>query len=251
MKIGISRPTGDSTATREMLAEAVKHGFEGVQFKEAQYRLDTLGASEFRNTYGGHARLAAGGLIAYPPWEIPGWKKHLLPIFEFAAAIGAPHVCICCSVQRSSNTAPGEVAALLNELGSHAGRFGVRISLHNHADSMFETGDDLAAVAETLDPARCGLTIDTGHLVKVGVTDIPPILHRFRHLLLNVHLKDLDAQGNFCPLGAGIASLEPALATLREMNYDEWLIVDEESVHVPLAEAFRITRAFLDKQETA
>ena len=246
IRTGISR-AADAGELPRLAAAARACGFAGVQFKEGQYRQALADAPGFRAAYGD---LAPGGLIAYPRGEPAGWLEALRPVFPFARQIGAEHICVCACHKdpaRPKSEQYPAAARMLTAIGTEARSFGVTVSLHNHAGSLWESLEDLAGIVALLDPAQVGLTLDTGHCHKGGIDDIPAAIRRFLPFLINVHIKDVDAAGNFCPLGEGLLALAPVLRTLEEVGYRHWLIVDEESKDVPVEEAFAIARAFLDK----
>lgn len=251
MKTGISRPTHNLAEAREMLAEAEKLGFSGVQLKPHQY--DTLEGgltqSAFAGAYGPRAKLACGGLISYCGGDISRWELHLLPVFDFAHSIAADHICICAGVARPPSGKPAheEAARTLMALGKIARTKDLRLSLHNHADSIFESREDILRMAELLDPEYCGLTMDTAHFAKAGCTEIETLVPQLSNHLLNVHLKDLDEKGQFCPLGRGRLDLSSIIRALKTIGYEQWLIVDDESMDLPMKEAFAISRAYLNE----
>ena len=247
MKIGVSRPTETLAQTRRMLDLAARHGFEGVQLKPPQYR--GLSAAQFRETYAENSALVRGGLIFYVGAEIESWRAHLEPVLSFAAAVGAGHVCVCGAVGRQANGAKRqrEAARALNEIGRIGAGLGLQISLHNHADSLFETAEDLDFTLGHLEPELCGLTLDTAHFAKAGIADIAALVRRFGPRIVNLHLKDMDAGGRFCPLGTGTLALDEVVSALAEIRYDQWLIVDDESLDFEVEDAFGISRDFLRK----
>jgi inosose dehydratase len=122
----------------------------------------------------------------------------------------------------------------------------VKVSLHNHARSIFETTADLLRMVELLDPDVCGLTLDTAHLAKAGESEAAAWIPRLQSHLWNVHLKDLDENGRFCPVGRGTLDLRSVLEVLPAIGYRHWLIVDDESRDVGLHEAFAVSRVYLD-----
>jgi sugar phosphate isomerase/epimerase len=250
MKIGISRLTQDLEEARTMLALARELGFDGVQLKPNQYgdAGGPPGPDGFARSYGELAGMARAGLIIYCPPDLQAWKATVSPVLEFAAKIGAEHVCLCGGLRRTpGGKAPhADAAAELNRLGAEGKSLGVHLSLHNHARSIFESTDDLLRMVELLDPEHCGLTLDTAHLAKAGEPDAAGLLQRLQSHLWNVHLKDLDENGRFCPIGRGTLNLRAVLEALPAINYEYWLIVDDESRDVGLQEAFTVSRAYLD-----
>ncbi|HCE42565.1 MAG TPA: hypothetical protein DET40_03355 [Lentisphaeria bacterium] len=250
MKIGISRFSRPEEM-RQVLEAAAKFGFAGVQLKENQYRAQGLDVEKFMGSAGNFAKLAAGGLIAYPPGDLNRWIEHVGPVINFAAGIGAGHVCICSGGVRKDDAVDDKhrlAGKILMELGRTAKKLGIEISLHNHEGSIWETEQDIAKTAECLDPEFAGLTVDTGHCAKCGIKDIPAMIRRFKKYLVNVHLKDVDAGGNFCALGTGTQDLGPVIKVLDEIGYAKWLIVDEESKNVPVEQAFDIAKKYLQKE---
>ena len=69
---------------------------------------------------------------------------------------------------------------------------------------------------------------DTGHLIRGGC-DVLAIFQKYRDRIVHVHLKDVDAGGNWQPLGQGICDLPSLLDFLRQTRYDGWMVAEEES----------------------
>ena len=88
-----------------------------------------------------------------------------------------------------------------------------------------------------------GLTVDTAHLAKSGITDIAGLIRDFGGVIDNVHAKDY-AQGEWRILGRGTLDFDGILEALRDVHYDGWLCVDEESP-ASLAEGLRASRDYL------
>lgn len=247
MNTGISRASGGGAAAREVFAAAQQHGFDGVQAKPSQYAENGLDAEAFRKQYGDLAGLVKAGLVVYPGDAFEQWPEKFGDVISFAGAVGAGHLCICCGAGRDGDTdARTRVAAdALSEVGRAAAQGGLSISIHNHANSIFETEEDLERVLGLVDTDVCGLTLDTAHAIKGGITDLAAAARRFSTSLRNVHLKDIDADGTFCPIGTGTAALAPVVETLADLNYAHWLIVDEESMSHTTDDAFRISSEYL------
>ncbi|MBC8232863.1 sugar phosphate isomerase/epimerase [bacterium] len=247
MKIGISRISGSPEEAHEVFAAARHYGFEGVQMKPQQYDFSGLNPEIFKKTYEDLALLARGGLIIYPGGDFETWADKLDKLIPFAVGIGAEQICMCTSVDRS-DTSPArfrKIAQILTSIGQEARRQGTWISIHNHANCLFESENDLAMLFEHLESQVCGFTLDTAHAAKAGIKDIASLVHRFREHLNNVHLKDVSDNGVFCPLGYGTLELGNVLQALNTIGYSEWLIVDEESRDFSTDEAYRISMDFL------
>ena len=152
------------------------------------------------------------------------------------------------AVDRSDTSARRfrRAASVLRKTGEQARQQGTSISVHTHANCLFESIEDLEKLLGHLKPEECGLTLDTAHAAKAGIQDIASLVNHFRAHLNNVHLKDFSKNGSFCPLGLGTLDLNSVLDALHGIGYDEWLIVDEESRDFTTEEAYRISMDFLD-----
>lgn len=243
MKIGISRPSfGDTTLA--ILKAAEKYGFEGLQWKGNQYGPYLADPEGFKNKFGELARLVSGGLINYPDGnKLDSWPETVKPVLGFAAAVGADHVCLCAGIGRDYSYR--QVADMLKQLGQHGVEKGVKVSLHNHAGSRFEFEQDFDQLVPLLDTSVCGITLDTGHTAKAGIKDASGLVRKWKDALLNVHLKDMDDDGEFCLLGTGTVTLKPVLDCLKEVGYDRWLIIDEETKGTDLDTGFSAAAEFL------
>lgn len=249
MRIGVSRisPSGDEAV--QVLASARRHGFHGVQLKPSQYQ-EFLGApAAFGDRYGELSGLACGGLIVYPGDDPALWLEKAESVLPFASQIGAEHICFCSGVAQSGarEEEVRAVADALKAIGERARDGGLVISIHNHVDSLVESEEDMARLLAMLGPHQCGLTLDTAHAVKAGIVGVERLAVRFREHLLNVHLKDISADGQFCALGAGTLALAPILEALSRVNYRGWLIVDEETSALGTEEALSIASGCLQR----
>lgn len=238
MRLALSRPSRDRDGARAVFAVARRLGFAGVQAKPSQYQ-DHLGdPTAFSRCYGDDAGMAVGGLICYWDRDHRRWGERMGVLAPFAAALGAEQICLCANVPRSTGAPPwADLAASLREAGGIADDHGCRLSLHNHAGTCFETLADLCTLRDRLGDAPCGLTFDTAHARKGGIADLPAAIAELSSHLDNIHLKDVDAAGRFCPLGRGTLDLVALAEAIRSSGYDGWLTVDEESMDVGLEEA--------------
>jgi sugar phosphate isomerase/epimerase len=253
MKIGISRISQTRDEAYEVLDAARRYGFKGVQLKPSQYEEFLNCPAAFTEQYGELANLACGGLIVYPGNDPTMWFEKLEGVLRFASGVKANHVCLCSDVY-ATDASEAEVRAVadaLTHIGKSASQQGVMISIHNHVNSLVETEEDIARLLSLLDPALCGLTLDTAHAAKAGIANVSRLASRFQNHLLNVHLKDLDADGNFCALGQGILELDPIVQTLESIKYNQWLIIDEETGAMKTEAAFGIAAEYLTQRYSA
>lgn len=247
MDIGISRPSWEEQDNQQIFSLAKELKFDGVQVKPHQYEPIDLDPDRFKQEYGSLSDLARGGIIVYLGSEYKTWESKLPKFLSFVKGVGAKQICICAGVREENLDHRGikGVAEVLNELGKQANHAGAVVSLHNHAGSLFESIEQLKRVFEYIDPQYCGMTFDTAHAAKGGIDDLAGALEHFKSVVNNVHLKDLSTDGTFCALGEGTLDLKSVLRTLGAWDYQEWLIVDEETKGLSVREAYDKSAAFL------
>jgi inosose dehydratase len=113
-------------------------------------------------------------------------------------------------------------------LGREAQDSGVKLSVHNHADNPLMHVEDLSVFFEQAQDVPYGLTVDTAHLIKSGISDIAGVIRRFAASIDNFHMKDIR-DGEFAVLGEGTIDFAPVFEAVRDVGYDGWVSADEES----------------------
>ena len=142
---------------------------------------------------------------------------------------------------------------------------GLRTVFHPHCGGYVETEAEIDALLSRTDPATLGLCLDTGHLVYAG-GDPLSVLARHASRVWHVHFKDCHpqiaaaARANelgylaavrsrlFCELGAGAVDFAGVLAALHALQYDGWIVVEQDifpGLGSP-AESARRNRMFLE-----
>ena len=228
MKLAFSRPTTDEAEQRHLFSQFRALGYGGLQLKFGQYGAYLEDPGGFRTTWG-QASGVASALIFGSGLDDAG-QEALGRVIAFAAAVGSERVVFCHGLRRQGLTSDElrGFARILSALGRKARQQGVALSLHHHYDQPVMHRPDFDTFFDAADPDAVGLTVDTAHLVKSGVTDIAGLLRDFRGVLDNVHLKDY-ADGEFAVLGRGRIDFVPVFAALADIGYHGWLCADEES----------------------
>ena len=145
------------------------------------------------------------------------------------------------------------------------GETGLRTVFHPHCGGYVETEAEIDALLSRTDPATLGLCLDTGHLVYAG-GDPLSVLARHAARVWHVHFKDCHPQiaeaaraGQlgylaavraklFCELGAGAVDFAGVLAALHALQYDGWIVVEQDVFpgQGSPAESARRNRMFLE-----
>jgi sugar phosphate isomerase/epimerase len=228
VKLAFSRPTADDAEQRLLFSRFRPAGFEGLQLKAGQYQRYLDDPERFRLDWGTDPG-APSGLIAGGTLDEAG-QAALRRFIAFASAVGTERIIFCHSATRAGLTAADlrRFARVLTELGREAQAAGVRLSLHHHYGQPVMRREEFDVFFDAVEDGAVGLTVDTAHLVKSGVSDIAALIRDSRSVLDNVHLKDF-ADGQSRVLGEGEIDFTPVFQALREIGYDGWLCADEES----------------------
>ncbi len=122
---------------------------------------------------------------------------------------------------------------------------GLRTVFHHHIGTWVETPEETARLLRMTDPEVLGLVFDTGHY-RFGGGDPLVGLQQHADRIWHVHFKDHDPRiaeqsrregwnalqsienGVFCELGHGDIDFPAILAKLKELNYQGWIVVEQD-----------------------
>ncbi len=135
---------------------------------------------------------------------------------------------------------------------------GLAVSFHPHVGTYVETGDEIEQLLEAVEGLPVGLCLDTGHIAYAGDDPVAAFL-RYAPRVNLCHLKDIRSRtlrrclqerwdlvettraGVFVPLGDGDVDFAAIVAVLRTIDYDGWLVVEQDRILTdgdnPLADA--------------
>lgn len=122
---------------------------------------------------------------------------------------------------------------------------GLRSVFHHHGSTYVETPQEIRRFLSMTDPEIVGLCFDTGHYALGGGDPVEGI-KLYADRIWHVHFKDFDpavvaraddegwgyqqmvGQGVFSELGKGSVDFPAVLSALREINYDGWIVVEQD-----------------------
>jgi inosose dehydratase len=152
------------------------------------------------------------------------------------------------------------MGAKMNELGKMAKDSGMTVGYHPHFGRLGETREGLGRVLDATDPQYVGLIADVAHL-KLGGADPAEVIRTYHQRLVMLHLKDVRrdvyelvrqnrdaAKGlktHFCEIGHGVVDFPAITASLRNVRFQGWAIVELDSYVPPAggpAESARINK---------
>ncbi len=165
---------------------------------------------------------------------------------ELAALFGASRLVVGGGAQRTSGPADGDferLAAALDRTDELARAHGLLATYHPHLGTLVETPEALERVMTLSGIHFCP---DTAHLAAGG-GDPAALIRRYADRLAYVHLKDWNAESQqFRPLGEGDLDLADIVTAIRELGYDDWLMVELDYYDGDPKAAAEISKRYLD-----
>jgi inosose dehydratase len=155
-----------------------------------------------------------------------------------------------------------ELARRVAQAAEVAREFGLQPLFHAHAGTRVESRAELEEFLRRLPASSVKLVWDVGHAIYGGVDPID-VVRAHPDRIAYIHLKDVDAavldrlrreqlgftdgirQRVFTELGHGCLDVPGLLRALREVGYDGWLMVEQDSTWLPPAESARVSREYL------
>jgi inosose dehydratase len=133
---------------------------------------------------------------------------------------------------------------------------------HAHAGTWVETRAELEELLRRVPSDELHLVWDVGHALYGGIDPID-VVRCYPERIAYIHLKDVDGQvleelrekrlgfddgirrRVFTELGRGILDVPALLQALRDIDYDGWLMVEQDSTWQQPAESAQTSRAAL------
>jgi inosose dehydratase len=127
-------------------------------------------------------------------------------------------------------------ADFYNEVGRRGRALGVDVAFHptSHHGSILESREEYERIMELTDPTLISWNPDTGHIVRGG-QNLAETLQRFAVRIRHVHLKDVDSDKRWQPLGQGVCDIPGILQLLTtELKFSSWVVGEEESAQAAI-----------------
>ncbi len=159
-----------------------------------------------------------------------------------------------------------KLCAGLNQLGSQARDYGLKLVYHHHMGTGIQTLDEVDRLMAATDPELVQLLYDSGHIYVSDGDDLS-LLRKYVHRIGHVHFKDVRQQileacrldgrsflqaflaGMFTVPGDGALDFSKAYEILTQAHYQGWIIVEAEQdprVAHPLEYALK-ARRYIDE----
>ncbi len=220
----------------QILESIARAGYAGVEFSNQMIGDYLARPARFSLALGQHGLACAAFAYARTGFTDPAQEAEDLAGAEAALQFAAHFGALLCLGGPSSQD-PGNREAKMaqalrfyTQVARRAQAYGVSLAVHPHSHhtSLVLTASEYDQLLEAVAPLGIGFNPDTGHILRGG-QDLMACLVRHRGLIRHVHIKDVDADGNWAPLGQGITPLAGLLAWLESSGYAGWVVIEEES----------------------
>lgn len=163
-------------------------------------------------------------------------------------ALGCP-IMVIPAVDASRRSDYVTLGAQLKPIAERVREAGMRLAYHNHDHELREQDGTtrLAQLRDTIGPELLSFELDCGWAHKVGLEPLP-IAREFAGRLPLLHIKDVDANGDWAEVGQGVIDYGPLLGAAAELGA-EWLIVEQDTCKNPPLESLAISLAWLRKHQ--
>jgi len=245
---------GQDVDLEPILEEVVAAGFDAVEFSGMPLEM-----AEPERTAALLKRLGLGLIgmtVAYHGQETP--EETLKQKVRFIAELGGTLAVFMAGAGRRRKKPDlaeedyRETGTVAEKLAEYAASLGVDTVVHNHLGTVVETSEDLERFLKYT--GRCGLCLDTGHLIARH-EDPAESVRTYRRILRHVHIKDCALKDDgtiddFVELGAGnhVYSMEGVLSGLRAVGYEGWVVVEQDRTRTSPLESAWANRQFLREQ---
>lgn len=248
VSFGIFEATADVALKADEMVEALA-GYDGIDLGPIGYLdISRLGGL-----------LLAGGWVDVPDGSLADLDA-ILDVFDGAPAGSAPVPTlgppgVPARMASPGGNAPGLTeaewpgfAARVQAVVERCRERGYEPALHHHLGHAIETPAEVERLLELTDVQLC---LDTGHLLLAG-GDPVKALHDWAPRIGTVHIKDgsfrileeggdlrtMMGKGVFPALGEGDLDLPGVVGALREIDYDGWVVVEQDTLpgHRPTAD---------------
>ncbi|MDT7829343.1 sugar phosphate isomerase/epimerase [Pricia sp. S334] len=122
-----------------------------------------------------------------------------------------------------------ELADILDQLGEKANAAGLKLLYHNHDFEFKQNKDGVVIIdylLENCDPELVNFQMDLYWVAKAGADPVA-YFEKYPGRFKEWHVKDMDDQGRFAPIGKGSIDFESILAQ-KELSGMEYYFVEQD-----------------------
>jgi sugar phosphate isomerase/epimerase len=140
-----------------------------------------------------------------------------------------------------------ELAQILNTLGEKCTAAGLKLLYHNHDFEFAPTADGSAMIdylLENCDAENVNFQMDLFWVTKAGADPLA-YFEKYPGRFIAWHVKDMNAEGNFAPVGTGSIDFRRILAEKAKSGMEYYLVEQDQTFGLDPMEAIKISHAGL------
>lgn len=225
---------GDAKATLTAVAEAGYKNIEAAGYRDGKFYnlapkefnklLKEVGLAPISTHQGGVTLENADTMIA--DVKAAGFKYFVIPVPPMGL--------------RDDHK---QLATVLTTLGEKCKKAGLKLLYHNH-DFEFKKGDDgvvtIDYLLENTDPKYVNFQMDLYWVTKAG-EDPVAYFNRYPGRFIMWHVKDMDDQGRFAPVGNGQIDFSKILAEKKLSGMKYYMVEQDKTFDMTPLEAIKIS----------
>lgn len=120
----------------------------------------------------------------------------------------------------------------INAVAKRASEQGITCAFHPNSPpgSIFRNADDYEVMFAGLDTRYVGYAPDSGHIANGGMNPVE-VISKNIDIVKHVHFKDITADYAWTAMGEGVIQHPLIVRNLKRLNYNGWIMVEEESAN--------------------
>lgn len=138
---------------------------------------------------------------------------------------------------------PEELVGIMNTLGEKCSQAGIKLLYHNH-DFEFKTMEDGTVIEDLLlekcNPEFVNFQMDLFWVTKAEVDPLT-YFEKYPGRFIAWHVKDMNAEGNFAPVGTGTIDFKRILAEKAKSGMEFYLVEQDQTFGLDPMEAIKIS----------
>jgi sugar phosphate isomerase/epimerase len=144
---------------------------------------------------------------------------------------------------------PDELVNILNTIGEKCSAAGLKLLYHNHDFEFVQMKDGTILtdyILENCDPKHVNFQMDLYWVAKAGVDPLT-YFHRYPGRFKAWHVKDMNDEGQFAPVGTGNIDFKRILSEKKGSGMEYYLVEQDNTFGLDPLEAIKISHEGLEK----
>ncbi len=142
-----------------------------------------------------------------------------------------------------------DASDMINEIAAKASAEGVKVLYHNHDFEYKESAEGIVPIdyfLENSNPDELNFQMDLYWVTKAGADPVE-YFEKYPGRFKSWHVKDMDDQGRFAPVGTGSIDFARILAAKDQSGMEFYLVEQDMTFDETPMEAIKISHAGLDE----